>query len=87
MRSTKKSQILLLLFTACYTSGCAATPILSVQLVHPKTKAMRTCSARESTSKDIPMLTDAVEACARQLEARGFIRVESSPTPSEESNR
>jgi hypothetical protein len=52
-------------------------------LVHPQTKAMRTCSARESTSKDIPMLSDAVEACARQLEARGFVRMGQSYTPSE----
>lgn len=87
MRSTKKLQILLLLFTASYTSGCAATPNLSVQLVHPKTKAVQSCTARESTSRDIPLLSSAVEACARQLEARGFIRVESSHTSSEESNR
>jgi len=83
MTSTKKLLIVLLLFAACYVSGCAATPNLSVQLVHPKTKAMRTCSARESTSKDIPVLTDAVEACARQLEARGFVRMGQFYTPSE----
>jgi hypothetical protein len=83
MCSTRKLLILFLLFTACSASGCAATPNLSVQLVHPKTKAMRTCSARESTSKDIPMLSDAVEACARQLEARGFVRMGQSYTPSE----
>jgi len=87
MCSTRKLLILFLLFAACYASGCAATPNLSVQLYHPKTKAVQSCTARESTSKDIPMLTDAVETCARQLEARGFIRVESSHTPSEESNR
>jgi hypothetical protein len=79
--------LLLPLFLACYSSGCAATPNLSVQLVHPKTKAVQSCTARESTSRDIPMLSSAVEACARQLEARGFIRVESSHTSSEESNR
>jgi hypothetical protein len=85
MSSTKKLKILLFLLAACNASGCAATPNLSVQLVHPKTNAMRTCSARESTSKDIPMLSDAVEACARQLEARGFVRMGQSynKTPSE----
>jgi len=83
MTSTKKLLIFFLLFAACYVSGCAAPPNLSVQLVHPKTNTMRTCSARESTAKDIPMLSDAVEACARQLEARGFVRMGQSFTPSE----
>jgi len=87
MSSTKKLLTLLLLFAACYASGCAATPNLSVQMYHPKTKVVQNCAARESTAKDIPLLSSAVEACARQLEARGFIRVEGSHTPSEESNR
>ena len=87
MRSTKKLVILLLLFTACYAAGCMATQNLSVQLYHSKTNTMRTCTARESTARDIPMLADAVETCARQLEARGFIRVDSSYTPREESNK
>lgn len=83
MFSIKKLLILLLSIAPCHASGCAATPNLSVQLVHPKTNVVRTCSARESTSKDIPMLTDAVETCARQLEARGFVRMGQSFTPSE----
>ena len=87
MRSTKILVILLLLFPACYAAGCTATQNLSVQLYHAKTNTMRTCTARESTSRDIPMLADAVETCARQLEARGFIRVDGSYTPREESNK
>jgi len=87
MSPTRRLLLLLPLFLACYASGCAATPNLSVQLVHPKTNVVQNCTARESTAKDIPLLSSAVEACARQLEARGFIRVEGSHTPSEESNR
>ena len=87
MIPTRRLPVLLLLFAACYASGCAATPNLSVQLVHPKTNVVQNCTARESTARDIPLLSAAVEACARQLEARGFIRVESSLTPSEQSNR
>ena len=87
MSPTKRLVILLPVFLACSASGCAATPNLSVQMYHPKTKVVQNCTARESTAKDIPLLFSAVEACARQLEARGFIRVEGSHTPSEESNR
>lgn len=71
------------LFVLLSALGCATAPNLSVQLVNPKTNAMRTCAARASTSKDIPILTDAVEACARQLEARGFIRMGKPFTPDE----
>lgn len=87
MRFTKRSLILLLLFSACCAAGCTATDKLSVQLYHPKTNTTRNCTARESTARDIPMLADAVETCARQLEARGFIRVGGSYTPREESNK
>ena len=80
---TERSPFPRSLFVLLLVLGCATAPNLSVQLVHPKTNAMLTCSARESTSKDIPMLTDAVEACARQLEARGFIRTGKSFTPGE----
>jgi hypothetical protein len=83
MNSTTILLILFLSFAARFSPGCTATPSLSVQLVHPKTKAMRTCSARESASKDIPTLNDAVETCARQLEARGFVRTGQTYTPNE----
>jgi hypothetical protein len=55
--------------------GCAQTNPLFVKLMDPKTKTVRTCSAREGTTKDIAALSDAVEMCARQLETRGFVRV------------
>jgi hypothetical protein len=56
--------------------GCAQTNPLSVKLMDPKTKVVRICSAREGTAKDIPALSNAVEMCARQLEAYGFIRID-----------
>jgi hypothetical protein len=57
-------------------TGCAASgsPPLSVSLYNPKTGVQRTCSARESSSRDITALSSAVEMCAKQLEARGFVR-------------
>jgi len=87
MSQTRRLLILPPAFLACYASGCAPTSNLSVQMYHPRTKVVQNCTARESTAKDIPLLSAAVEACARQLEARGFIRVEGSHTPSEESNK
>ena len=56
-------------------SGCAASdPPLSINLYNPKTGIQRTCAARESSSKDVSALSSAVESCARQLEAHGFVR-------------
>jgi hypothetical protein len=58
-------------------SGCAASKSpLSISLSHPKTGVQRTCSARESSSSDIAALSSAVEACVKQLEARGFVRTD-----------
>jgi hypothetical protein len=60
-----------------FMSGCAtAKSPLSVSLYHPKTGAQRTCSARESSSSDIAALSSAVEACVKQLQARGFVRTD-----------
>ena len=56
-------------------SGCSASdPPLSISLHNPKTGVQRTCAAKESSSKDISALSGAVEACAKQLEAHGFVR-------------
>jgi hypothetical protein len=63
---------------AVLLSGCVASdPLLSISLYNPKTGVQRTCSAKESSSKDVSVLSEAVEACAKQLEARGFIRSDS----------
>jgi hypothetical protein len=48
---------------------------------NPKTNTTLTCSARKGTLKDVEVLYDAVEACARQLEAQGFVRLDDAPTP------
>jgi hypothetical protein len=63
-------------FLAVLISGCVASdPPLSISLYNPKTGIQRTCAAKESSSKmDTPALSSAVEACAKQLEARGFVR-------------
>jgi hypothetical protein len=56
-------------------SGCSASDFpLSINLYNPKTGVQRTCVATESSSKDVAVLSNAVETCAKQLEARGFVR-------------
>jgi hypothetical protein len=73
MRVSRKALIwFVAMLVAC---GCAQTNPLSIKLMDPTTKSVTTCSAREGAAKDIPALSGAVEACARQLEARGFVRV------------
>ena len=73
MRVSRKTLIwFVAMVVAC---GCAQANPLSIKLMDPTTKSITTCSAREGASKDIPALSGAVEACARQLEARGFVRV------------
>jgi hypothetical protein len=54
--------------------ACSAPRPLSITLYDPKTSAVRNCAARESRSEEISVLSAAVEACARALEARGYIR-------------
>ena len=59
-------------------SGCTATDApLNIILHNPKTGVQRTCSAKESSSMDVSALSAAVETCAKQLEARGFVRSDS----------
>jgi hypothetical protein len=64
--------------SAVLISGCvAADSPLSISLYNPKTGVQRTCAAKESSSKDVSALSSAVETCAKQLEARGFVRNDS----------
>jgi hypothetical protein len=59
-------------------SGCTTVDgPLNITLHNPKTGVQRTCSAKESSAADISMLSTAVESCAKQLEARGFVRSDS----------
>jgi len=64
------------MFGAPFIFACAAQPNLLVKMYNPKTKVVRNCSARESAMRDIPAIAAAVEACARQLESHGFVRLE-----------
>jgi hypothetical protein len=53
----------------------SSTPQLSVKLHNPKTGQTLFCSASNSTSDAYSeILASAVETCARQLEAQGFVR-------------
>jgi outer membrane murein-binding lipoprotein Lpp len=61
--------------------GCAAAHPLSITLYNPETKVSQTCAARSSIKTDVEVLSQVVEACARQLEAHGFVRVDASGLP------
>ena len=79
LKSLARRRILCVTTTlAVLISGCTTSDLpLSISLFNPKTGVKRTCSAKESSSKDVSVLSEAVEACAKQLEARGFIRSDS----------
>jgi hypothetical protein len=55
--------------------ACAQAEPLSITLVNPKTNTVMRCSARTSTGTQGVSLSGIVEICAKQLEARGFVRV------------
>lgn len=57
-------------------SSCSsAAPPLSIQMVNPNTNQTLVCAARDPLSRaDVTVLAVAVETCARQLEANGFVR-------------
>jgi hypothetical protein len=59
--------------------GCTSSRSLFVSMHNPKTNTTLNCSAREAPGQDIEVLYDVVEACVRQLEARGFVRVDNAP--------
>jgi hypothetical protein len=60
---------------AVLLAGCAASdPPLNITLHNPTTGVQRVCAAKGSKSTDMSVLANAVEACARQLEAHGFVR-------------
>jgi hypothetical protein len=60
---------------AALISGCSVSDApLTITLHNPNTGVQRTCAAKGSSSKDISALSDAVEACAKQLETHGFVR-------------
>jgi hypothetical protein len=65
----------LTIVSAVVISGCTASDApLNIILHNPKTGTERTCSAKQSSSKDVSILAAAVESCAKQLESHGFVR-------------
>jgi hypothetical protein len=65
------SFVLLLVLCGC---GSAAAP-LSIEMYNPETNQTLTCAARGQLAQADPaVLATAVESCAKQLEARGFVR-------------
>ena len=58
--------------------ACAQVEPLSITLVNPKTNTVLRCSARQGPTATDASLSATVELCAKQLEARGFVRVEQS---------
>ena len=55
--------------------GCSsAPPPLAIRMYNPKTNQTLHCSATDKTGENTEILARTVEACARQLEANGFVR-------------
>jgi hypothetical protein len=68
----------LIVISAAVISGCTTTDgPLNITLHNPKTGIQRTCAAKESSAADLSVLATVVETCAKQLEARGFVRSDS----------
>jgi hypothetical protein len=69
---------LLSLFLFFGLLACSQSQPLSVTMIHPKTKAVATCAARESERVHVPVeiLSNAVATCVKQLEARGYKRAD-----------
>jgi hypothetical protein len=57
-------------------AACAQAQPLSITLRNPKTDAVIKCTAREDPVRPSGSLSGTVELCAKQLEARGFVRVD-----------
>jgi hypothetical protein len=56
--------------------GCSsrAAP-LTITMYHPETQQTLSCAARDELARSDPkVLAGAVESCAKNLEARGFVR-------------
>jgi hypothetical protein len=53
--------------------GVKETP-LAIRMYNPNTTQTLHCTARDQTGQFTTVIANAVEACARELEARGFVR-------------
>ena len=52
----------------------SAPPPMVIKMYHPETKQTLDCSARSTSGEYSQVLANAAEACARQLEIKGFVR-------------
>ena len=67
----------LIALLAALLPACSSTPAsLSIKMVNPETQMTLMCSARNDLGADRAVLATVVETCARQLEARGFVRTQ-----------
>ena len=59
-----------------FLSACSSeSSRLSIKMHHPETRQALTCAASDQpTQGNSPALAAAVETCAKQLEAQGFVR-------------
>jgi hypothetical protein len=63
------------LMIALMCASCTSSaPTLAIRMYHPGTHNTLHCTARGQPGQDSALLANAVEACARQLEANGFVR-------------
>jgi hypothetical protein len=70
IRDVSGSIVLAIALASC----SSAAPPLAIRMYNPKTNQTLHCTARSESSAHSPVLANAVEACARQLEASGFVR-------------
>lgn len=78
-RSNYRSKRALLLFTYVFVAiifGCASgSQPLFIKMHNPETDQTLNCNASDRMGRTDPaVLASAVESCAKQLEARGFVR-------------
>ena len=69
-----RSMIALLALNIALASCSSADPPLAIRMYNPQTHQTLHCTARSDSGTHAPILASAVEACARQLEANGFVR-------------
>jgi hypothetical protein len=70
-----RALFIILLMIFILQAGCSsAPPPLAIRMYNPKTNQTLHCSATDKTGENTEILGKTVEACARQLEANGFVR-------------
>lgn len=47
---------------------------MAIKMYHPETKQTLDCAGRSTSGEYSAVLANAAEACARQLESKGFVR-------------